>query len=87
MASGLVVVIGGGRRGQTRRHVSGMSLTHAVPVHAFIPTVDEPSDRPRQLGTEIFEGDFLDIGCVAARHPGCFVQSTSLTWHRTVCSM
>ena len=66
MPDRLVLVTGasGGRQGQTGRHVSEMLLARGVPVRAFVHKIDQRSDRLRELGGEIFEGDLLDINSV-----------------------
>src|SRR6266446_2091716 len=60
----LVTSAAGGRQGKTGRHVSEMLLKRGVPVRAFVHKIDERSERLRELGAEIFEGDFLDIRSV-----------------------
>jgi uncharacterized protein YbjT (DUF2867 family) len=60
----LVTSAAGGRQGKTGRHVSEMLLKRGVPVRAFVHKIDERSERLRELGAEIFEGDFLDIKSV-----------------------
>lgn len=66
MESGTVLVTGaaGGRAGMTGRHVSEMLLARGVRVRAFVHRIDERSQQLRELGAEIFEGDFLDFHSV-----------------------
>src|SRR5260370_39844748 len=60
----LVTSAAGGRQGKTGRHVSEMLLKRGIPARAFVHKIDERSERLRELGAEIFEGDFLDIKSV-----------------------
>jgi uncharacterized protein YbjT (DUF2867 family) len=60
----LVTSAAGGRQGKTGRHLSEMLLTRGIPVRAFVHKIDERSEHLRDLGAEIFEGDFLDIRSV-----------------------
>jgi uncharacterized protein YbjT (DUF2867 family) len=69
----LVTGAAGGTQGKTGRHVSAMLLARGIPVRAFVHKIDERSEYLRQLGAEIFEGDFLDAKSVqkAARSVSC----------------
>lgn len=62
MPDQLVLVTGaaGGSQGKTGRHVSAMLLGRGIPVRAFVRKIDERSEYLRQLGAEVFAGDFLD---------------------------
>ena len=60
----LVTGAAGGRGGQTGRHVTEMLLARGIPVRAFVHKLDERSNRLRELGAELFEGDFLDLRSV-----------------------
>ena len=60
----LVTSAAGGRQGKTGRHVSEMLLARGIPVRAFVHKIDERSEHLRELGAEIFEGDFLDVRSV-----------------------
>jgi uncharacterized protein YbjT (DUF2867 family) len=60
----LVTGAAGGRQGRTGRHVSEMLLARGVPVRALVRRIDERSERLRQLGAEVVEGDLLDIRSV-----------------------
>jgi uncharacterized protein YbjT (DUF2867 family) len=66
MTNQLILVTGasGGQQGKTGRHVCEMLLARGIPVRAFVHRIDERSDRLRDLGAEVFEGDFLDIRSV-----------------------
>src|ERR1700730_8442078 len=57
----LVTSAAGGRQGKTGRHISEMLLARGIPVRAFVHKIDERSEHLRALGSEIFEGDFLDV--------------------------
>jgi uncharacterized protein YbjT (DUF2867 family) len=60
----LVTSAAGGLQGKTGRHVAEMLLARKIPVRAFVRQVDERSARLKELGAEIFVGDFLDVRSV-----------------------
>lgn len=60
----LVTSAAGGTQGRTGRHVAEQLLARKLPVRAFVRQIDERSDRLRDLGAEIFVGDFLDVRSV-----------------------
>ncbi|MGA7130405.1 MAG: NmrA family NAD(P)-binding protein [Chthoniobacterales bacterium] len=62
MSEQLVLVTGaaGGTQGKTGRKVTAMLLARNIPVRALVRRSDERSEYLRQLGAEVFEGDFLD---------------------------
>src|ERR1700731_2419920 len=60
----LVTSAAGGRQGKTGRHISEMLLARGIPVRAFVHKIDDRSERLRELGAEIFEGNFLDVRAV-----------------------
>jgi uncharacterized protein YbjT (DUF2867 family) len=60
----LVTSAAGGAQGKTGRHVAERLLARSVPVRAFVHRIDERSERLRELGAEIFVGDFLDVRSV-----------------------
>jgi len=60
----LVTSAAGGTQGKTGRHVAELLLARKVPVRAFVRRIDERSDRLKELGAEIFVGDFLDVRSV-----------------------
>src|SRR4051812_12485725 len=60
----LVTSAAGGAQGKTGRHVTLQLLASKVPVRAFVHQVDERSNRLKELGAEIFVGDFLDVRSV-----------------------
>lgn len=62
MSEHLVLVTGaaGGKQGKTGQKVTAMLLARNIPVRAFVHKIDERSEYLRQLGAEVFEGDFLD---------------------------
>ena len=60
----LVTSAAGGTQGKTGRHVSELLLARQVPVRAFVRRIDERSHHLKELGAEIFVGDFLDVRSV-----------------------
>jgi uncharacterized protein YbjT (DUF2867 family) len=56
----LVTGAAGGPQGSTGRHVAEVLIERGLPVRAFVHTLDGRSDRLRELGAEVFEGDLLD---------------------------
>jgi len=60
----LVTSAAGGTQGKTGRHVAEQLLERKVAVRAFVHRIDERSDRLKELGAEIFLGDFLDVRSV-----------------------
>ena len=60
----LVTSAAGGTQGRTGRHVAEQLLARELPVRAFVHRIDERSERLRELGAEIFVGDFLDVRSV-----------------------
>lgn len=60
----LITSAAGGTQGKTGRHVAELLLARKVPVRAFVRRIDERSDRLKELGAEIFVGDFLDVRSV-----------------------
>src|SRR6202140_1665854 len=60
----LVTSASAGGQGKTGRHVPELLLARGIPVRAFVHKIDDRSERLRELGAEIFEGDFLDIRSV-----------------------
>jgi len=60
----LVTSAAGGTQGKTGRHVAEQLLARKVAVRAFVHRIDERSDRLKELGAEIFLGDFLDVRSV-----------------------
>lgn len=60
----LVTSAAGGTQGKTGRHVAEQLLARKVAVRAFVRRIDERSDRLKELGAEIFLGDFLDVRSV-----------------------
>jgi uncharacterized protein YbjT (DUF2867 family) len=60
----LVTSAAGGAQGQTGRHVTEKLRAKGVAVRAFVHRLDERSEYLRQLGAELFVGDFLDIHSV-----------------------
>jgi uncharacterized protein YbjT (DUF2867 family) len=61
----LVTGAAGGTQGQTGRHITELLLSRGTPVRAFVHRIDERSERLRQLGAEVVEGDFFDYHSVA----------------------
>ena len=74
MPDQLVLVTGaaGGSQGKTGRHVSAMLLARGIPVRAFVHKIDERSEYLRQIGAEVFAGDFLDPQSVLKAVEGVF---------------
>jgi uncharacterized protein YbjT (DUF2867 family) len=62
MSEQLVLVTGaaGGSQGKTGRKAAEMLLARNVSVRALVHQIDERSEYLRQLGAEVFAGDFLD---------------------------
>ncbi len=66
----LVTGAAGGIQGSTGFHVTRRLREEGHPVRAFVHRLDERSDRVRELGAEIVEGDLLDFRSVAAAVDG-----------------
>jgi uncharacterized protein YbjT (DUF2867 family) len=62
----LVTGAAGGQQGSTGRLVTGLLLNQGIPVRAFVHKLDARSNELRQQGAELFEGDLLNPGSVAA---------------------
>lgn len=62
----LITGAAGGTQGSTGRLVAGLLLSQGVAVRAFVHRLDGRSDELRRQGAEMFEGDLLDPGSVAA---------------------
>jgi uncharacterized protein YbjT (DUF2867 family) len=62
----LVTGAAGGPQGSTGRLVAGFLLKLDIPVRAFVHKLDARSDKLRQQGAEIVEGDLLDPASVQA---------------------
>jgi uncharacterized protein YbjT (DUF2867 family) len=62
----LVTGAAGGQQGSTGRLVTGLLLNQDIPVRAFVHKLDARSNELRQQGAELFEGDLLNPGSVAA---------------------
>jgi uncharacterized protein YbjT (DUF2867 family) len=60
----LVTGAAGGTQGSTGRHIAGLLIERGFPVRAFVHKLDTRSDRLRDLGAEVFEGDLLDPASV-----------------------
>jgi len=60
----LVTSAAGGTQGKTGRHIAERLLARKIAVRAFVHRIDERSDRLKELGAEIFLGDFLDVRSV-----------------------
>ncbi len=60
----LVTSAAGGAQGKTGRHVAELLLARKVAVRAFVHRIDERSERLKELGADIFVGDFLDVRSV-----------------------
>ncbi len=60
----LVTSAAGGSQGKTGRHVAEQLLARKLPVRAFVHSIDARSERLKQLGADIFVGDFLDVRSV-----------------------
>lgn len=60
----LVTSAAGGLQGRTGRYVAEMLLQRSVGVRAFVRQLDERSDRLKELGADVFVGDFLDARSV-----------------------
>jgi uncharacterized protein YbjT (DUF2867 family) len=50
----------GGEQGSTGAHIAGLLIERGFPVRAFVHKLDRRSDRLRDLGAEVFEGDLLN---------------------------
>jgi uncharacterized protein YbjT (DUF2867 family) len=66
----LVAGAAGGRQGSTGRLVAGLLLRQGIPVRAFVHQLDARSERLRQQGAEIVEGDLLNPASVQAAMQG-----------------
>lgn len=66
----LVSGAAGGRQGATGRHVARMLRHRAAPVRVLVHRLDERSASLRALGTEVIEGDLLDLRSVRAAMSG-----------------
>jgi uncharacterized protein YbjT (DUF2867 family) len=62
----LVTGAAGGQQGSTGRLVTGLLLNQGISVRAFVHKLDARSNELRQQGAELFEGDLLNPGSVAA---------------------
>jgi uncharacterized protein YbjT (DUF2867 family) len=62
----LVTGAAGGQQGSTGRLVTSLLLKQGIPVRAFVHKLDARSDELRQQGAELFEGNLLNPGSVAA---------------------
>ena len=60
----LVTGAAGGTQGSTGRHVAELLIERGLPVRAFVHKMDTRSDRLRELGAEVFEGDLLNPASV-----------------------
>ena len=60
----LVTGAAGGTQGSTGRHVAELLIERGLPVRAFVHKIDTRSDRLRELGAEVFEGDLLNPASV-----------------------
>jgi uncharacterized protein YbjT (DUF2867 family) len=60
----LVTGAAGGTQGATGRHIAGLLIERGFPVRAFVHKLDARSDRLRDLGAEVFEGDLLNPASV-----------------------
>jgi len=60
----LVTGAAGGTQGSTGRHIAGLLIERGFPVRAFVHKLDTRSDRLRDLGAEVFEGDLLNPASV-----------------------
>jgi uncharacterized protein YbjT (DUF2867 family) len=60
----LVTGAAGGTQGSTGRHVAELLIERGLPVRAFVHKIDTRSDRLRQFGAEVFEGDLLNPASV-----------------------
>src|SRR5262245_17288777 len=60
----LVTGAAGGPQGATGRHIAGLLIERGIPVRAFVHKLDARSDRLRDLGAEVFEGDLLNLASV-----------------------
>jgi uncharacterized protein YbjT (DUF2867 family) len=56
----LVTGAAGGRQGSTGNRIVQFLVQRGVPVRALVHRLDERSDRLRELGVEILQGDLLD---------------------------
>lgn len=59
-ASILVTGAAGGAQGATGRHVTSLLLERGLPVRALVHTLDARSERLRELGAEVVQGDLLN---------------------------
>jgi uncharacterized protein YbjT (DUF2867 family) len=60
----LITGAAGGAQGSTGRQVAESLIERGFPVRAFVHTLDARSDRLRDVGAEVFEGDLLDLAAV-----------------------
>jgi uncharacterized protein YbjT (DUF2867 family) len=60
----LVTGAAGGDQGSTGRQIAEKLLERGIPVRAFVHKLDSRSDRLRELGTEVVEGDLHDPASV-----------------------
>jgi uncharacterized protein YbjT (DUF2867 family) len=60
----LVTGAAGGTQGSTGRHIAESLIERGFSVRAFVHKLDTRSDRLRELGAEVFEGDLLDLALV-----------------------
>jgi uncharacterized protein YbjT (DUF2867 family) len=66
----LVTGAAGGSQGSTGFHVTRFLLDKGRPVRAFVHRIDDRSDRLREFGAEVVEGDLRDFRSVAAAMSG-----------------
>ncbi len=66
----LVTGAAGGIQGSTGFRVTRFLLDQGRPVRAFVHRLDERSDRLRELGAEVVDGDLRDFRSVAAAMDG-----------------
>ena len=66
----LITGAAGGPQGSTGRLIAELLLKQGIPVRAFVHKLDARSDRLRQQGAEIVEGDLLNPASVQAAMKG-----------------
>jgi uncharacterized protein YbjT (DUF2867 family) len=62
----LITGASGGQQGSTGRVIATLLLEQGIPVRAFVHKLDARSDKLRQQGAEIIEGDLLNPASVQA---------------------
>jgi uncharacterized protein YbjT (DUF2867 family) len=60
----LVTGAAGGTQGSTGRYIAGLLIERGIPVRALVHKLDTRSDRLRDLGAEVIEGDLLNLASV-----------------------